>query len=829
MTVALLLAGCVELFGEPTQHPESPAPVDAAPDAPSMADGAPPPDAQAPDDAALDDAAPGDAAPGDAAPECVPSPETCDGRDEDCDGRIDEGAMPPLERLPGVCRSLEPECHGFEGWIFPTPDALPDYEAEENACDRLDNDCDGQVDEAQSIGLPCTVGVGGCQRTGAWVCDGADAARCNAMPGQPEPTEACNGIDDDCDGTTDEIPGNVWDERVTDRCQVSRAGCVRSGAVVCTRDGEGEGVACQIPEAPQAEVCDGLDNDCDGVVDNGCNTAQVSVGQYHVCSRSADGAVYCWGLRQRRDPPTGRFATISAGGSMTCGVHYGGPDDADFAPGAVQCWGSTNSIHDDVSYRAVSVAAGSDVACAVRGTPDGEDPGEVDCWDSRDVPDPPAVPPDAPPTFRSVSVGGGYACGITDGDAVTCWGAFNQYGQQNCPLVGAFSAVAAGPHHACAMRANNDVVCWGRPERTNAPDDAFASLAPRAGYLHACGIRPETERAECWGDADAFLFTPPENARFASLSVGYSATCGVRTDGVIDCFGQGASGMLETPTTPRARLIAGIPAPYVCALSATADAGVFDVDCWGQTTEGQLPFPERVRDLGVGQYQLCGLDADGRPFCRGHASLQDFELPPGPFSHIECGRKACCALREAAPGIGAAVECWGVPNEEIDPWGWETCVIPGEFDQFHMAHSQLCARQAADQRLRCFVATDCMPAPLGFVPPPTPVIDFDLAIEDGCAITLPDAPPDDPPHGPLFCWGTGRGNVGIPTGEFTKVDCGREGCCALHLDGSLRCWGGGPSEKYAPPEGRFVEVVAGGGFACALDPEGIVSCWGGIH
>ncbi|MGK0361584.1 MAG: hypothetical protein ACI9U2_003902, partial [Bradymonadia bacterium] len=73
------------------------------------------------------------------------------------------------------------------------------------------------------------------------------------------PAETCNGVDDDCDGQIDEDHAAVQTT-----CGVGQ--CARVGETVCVAGQIADDCA---PGAPVAEACDGLDNDCDGALDNG--------------------------------------------------------------------------------------------------------------------------------------------------------------------------------------------------------------------------------------------------------------------------------------------------------------------------------------------------------------------------------------------------------------------------------------------------------------------------------------------------------------------------------------------------------------------------------
>jgi slime mold repeat-containing protein len=192
----------------------------------------------------------------------------------------------------GVCQKTVNSCaNGVP------QECLPGTPAAE-VCNGLDDDCDGSVDEGADIACddnnPCTAdacsGISGCGHTPADdgtscsdgnPCTGPDTCKYGiCMTGPPLPgdpaAEVCNGRDDDCDGLVDEgTDGFCADSNpcTTDTCS-GISGCGHTPADDGTSCSDGN--PCTGPDAcksgnctgdPTAEVCNGWDDDCDGLVD----------------------------------------------------------------------------------------------------------------------------------------------------------------------------------------------------------------------------------------------------------------------------------------------------------------------------------------------------------------------------------------------------------------------------------------------------------------------------------------------------------------------------------------------------------------------------------
>ncbi len=282
---------------------------------------------------------------------CAPVAEICNQRDDDCDGAVDEGlAGCGCEARPEACNGADDDCDGrTDEGVRNACGACGAVPVE--ACNGADDDCDGSTDEG-TFGR-CVDGQGACAAEGDFRCV-EGATRCVATLPAPS-AETCNGVDDDCDGLTDE-----------DAAQACETDC-GAGARAC-RGGRLQ--ACDA-RTPAAEVCNQMDDDCDGVTDEetplrcGCTPAaevcneadddcdgQTDEGLLNACGGCGPApAEVCNGADDDCDGSTDERVTNACGdcGPAPAEVCNGADDDCDGRTdeGALNACGACGPVPDE--------------------------------------------------------------------------------------------------------------------------------------------------------------------------------------------------------------------------------------------------------------------------------------------------------------------------------------------------------------------------------------------------------------------------------------------------------------------------------------------------
>ena len=242
--------------------------------------------------------------------------EVCNGVDDECDTLVDEDD-PDVDTATGVYGWTDADADGYGDTAAPVwAGTLPaDAVTTDTDCDDTDNDispaasevcngvddeCDGLVDEDDPSVDPASGASGwtdadadgyGDTAAPVWACSlPADAVTndtdCDDTDAavSPSAAEVCNGVDDECDGMVDDDDPSVdlstGDEGWTD-ADADGYGDPGAAVTACTlptdtvaNDDDCDDTDAAVSPA-DAEVCNGIDDDCDGTVDDSACTCMV--------------------------------------------------------------------------------------------------------------------------------------------------------------------------------------------------------------------------------------------------------------------------------------------------------------------------------------------------------------------------------------------------------------------------------------------------------------------------------------------------------------------------------------------------------------------------
>ncbi len=348
--------------------------------------------------------------------------DVCNGKDDNCDGVTDAG-FGDLDK-DGVPDCVDPDIDG-DGTANAQDCAPTDAAVHPGAvevCNGADDDCNGQTDEAGAVG--CTVswpdgdgdGFGKAGAASACLCSAAGAAKagdCNDSDASVHPgaAEICNDVDDNCDGTVDE------------GCDKDQDGWCASDAVivgnpaVCKAGKQDCDDANAAIHPGQPETCgNGIDDDCDGLTDSGANLKNCLV-------FFLDGDQDGWGAGEG-------VCQCAASGAFSA-LQNGDCNDGSVAahPGASEV---CDGLDNDCNGQTDEGAAGGCTAFYADADGDGYgDPGKTACLCSAGAAFPTALGGDCDDTKKTKNPG---LIEVCDGIDNNCNGKIDEDGATGCKV-----------------------------------------------------------------------------------------------------------------------------------------------------------------------------------------------------------------------------------------------------------------------------------------------------------------------------------------------------------------------------------------------------------
>ncbi len=608
-----------------------------------------------------------------------------------------------------------------------------------------------------------------------------------------------------------------------------------AGFLSCANDCTFDTSACCEEILP--EICNGRDDDCDGVVDRQCGAHGQCAELYGEMTCRCD-AGYRWDETQNACVPIS-LQSIRAGYDSVCAL------DSD---STLYCWGylpwkhgkwfephtTATDILNEAGGESFNYFVYTNGHLVVKGNyPQNTHDGRL--YINNNFTFGTRIMSDR--MWINVWAGKDHVCALSLDHNLWCWGN-NDHGQVgpsqhdvidsttgaiHLQLSEPVATAMLGRYHSCAITSSGHVWCWGEGAQGQLGDGSGTSSATPvqvlstetfvsgcAGQRHTCALT-DTGKLYCWGDNQFGQVTVPQGSifitprqvtpseTFTSVTCGSNHTCAVKSDGSLWCWGDNRQGQIgtgtttlyEAPTQPDATASitwsqVSAANDYTCALDSTGM-----VYCWGDNTYYTVPMPPRI--------------IRPRPITAMGSDIVDYDFIHYVYNNQETS--GGCAIHR-----NGDLYCWGKNIYGELGVGDTTPHYSPEFVGVGWSHiafgysGAICGIKR-DGTLWCWGRNQKLPlgeaySSVDHFTIPQQVGDAtdwkDLRMMDigGCAMN--DA-------SELYCWGNYLGNAGIgttdPVYEPTLVpfpagvtawrmfDTGINMVCAIGNDGEAYCWG----------------------------------------